>query len=525
MSGRSPPIRQTPRCGGFLALAVASLGEEGRLHFERAKRIVEATFPEGDAVATEQYALGMARAAALYAEQAARGSAGAIQSLRIVANHLTDDAARVKATVGDPLIQRLLAVYVLARVSQEHQQAASSGSDEPSIAIVLARAIKERKLQSPYGGDRLAALAYKTGHYELAQQLADTASGPLAAWVKAKIAVQKNELVSAAAHYSEAARSFPGYDHIIDSERARLVFGETAVLSLARGQYVEALDLLLPHADTYWGDIVHIAERVLTTNELKAFADRKIGRASYAGIEHDDGLSRKAALLNLLARRLVREGRFEEAAAYFQGEEIKATASQYGQLLARTDDKRSDLAKARLLYMAAIIARRAGMQIMGYEGSPDYAVEEGNYNAGAGQVELGAAFVTTEERSRFEGSKATPNLRFHYRYLAIGHAEKAAGMLPPRSQAFAAILCQAASWVIDRPDGLEKAQELYRRYIREGAYVGFGATFGRQCPNPNFKSATDLAHSQWYKRYVPFSTTFERVASYLRRMRLGGPRA
>src|SRR5215207_5923619 len=104
--------------------------------------------------------------------------------------------------------------------------------------------------------------------------------GPLAAWVKAKIAVQKNDLVSAAAHYSEAARSFPGDDHIIDSERARLVFGETAVLSLARGQYVEALDLLLPHAETYWGDIVHIAERVLTTNELKTFADRKIGRAS-----------------------------------------------------------------------------------------------------------------------------------------------------------------------------------------------------------------------------------------------------
>jgi hypothetical protein len=297
------------------------------------------------------------------------------------------------------------------------------------------------------------------------------------------------------------------------------VFGETAVLSLARGQYVEALDLLLPHAETYWGDIVHIAERVLTTNELKTFADRKIARASYAGTEHDDGPSRQAALLDLLARRLVRERRFGEAAAYFQAEETKATASQYGQLLARTEDKRSDLAKARLLYMAAIIARSSGMQIMGYEGSPDYVVEKGNYDAGAGQSELAAAFVTTEERSRFEGSKATPNLRFHYRYVAIGHAEKAAGMLPPRSQAFAAVLCQAASCVIDRPDGLEKAQELYRRYIREGAYVAFGATFGRKCPDPNFEAAADLARSQWYERYVPFWTKFERVPAYLRRVK------
>src|SRR5215207_9260568 len=86
-------------------------------------------------------------------------------------------------------------------------------------------------------------------------------------------------------------------------------------------------------------------------------------RGRNRGTEHDGRPSRPAALRDLLARRLVRERKFQEAAPYFQAEETKAAASEYAQLLARAEDKRSDLAKARLFYMAAIIARRSGMQI------------------------------------------------------------------------------------------------------------------------------------------------------------------
>lgn len=62
--------------------------------------------------------------------------------------------------------------------------------------------------------------------------------------------------------------------------------------------------------------------------------------------------------------------------------------------------------------------------------------------------------------------------------LSRSTAVQAADLLPPRSQAFAAVLCQATGWMMStaKTDGDEKAAQervhrLYRRYVEEGAYV------------------------------------------------------
>ena len=49
--------------------------------------------------------------------------------------------------------------------------------------------------------------------------------------------------------------------------------GEVAVLRLSQGEYSDSLRLLFPVASIYWGDVIYIAERVLTVDELKAFVD------------------------------------------------------------------------------------------------------------------------------------------------------------------------------------------------------------------------------------------------------------
>ena len=49
--------------------------------------------------------------------------------------------------------------------------------------------------------------------------------------------------------------------------------GELAVMRLSQGEYRNSLQLLFPVAGTYWGDIIYIAERVLTVDELKTFVD------------------------------------------------------------------------------------------------------------------------------------------------------------------------------------------------------------------------------------------------------------
>ena len=44
-------------------------------------------------------------------------------------------------------------------------------------------------------------------------------------------------------------------------------------MRLSQGEYRDSLQLLFPVAETYWGDVIYIAERVLTVDELKAFVD------------------------------------------------------------------------------------------------------------------------------------------------------------------------------------------------------------------------------------------------------------
>jgi hypothetical protein len=100
---------------------------------------------------------------------------------------------------------------------------------------------------------------------------------------------------------------------------------------------------------------------------------------------------------------------------------------------------------------------------------------------------LGAKFVTAGERERFNSSIALPNLRFHYRYVVVDKAEHAADLVPPRSQAFSAILCNGTNWMTYTsrdsdvtPAGV-RARQLYRRYAKEGPLVPWARDFG-VCP-------------------------------------------
>ena len=81
--------------------------------------------------------------------------------------------------------------------------------------------------------------------------------------------------------------AFPRGDGSVEAQAGALLKGEQGVLSLSRGQYVEALDQLYRAAvaddgapppeegwplSPYWNDAAYVAERVLTTEELKALS-------------------------------------------------------------------------------------------------------------------------------------------------------------------------------------------------------------------------------------------------------------
>jgi hypothetical protein len=511
-----------------LGLAVASYGEEAKLHLDQANGYL--TGDELPETETAGYTIEIATAVALYAEQAARGSRSGIDSLRIVAEQLLSTPTRVAAAAADPIVQRLLVTYVLARLDDRPLQSYASDpaedkpGEKPNLLLTLVEAIEQRGLDHLTGADRLAALAYGIGRYDLAARLAAQVPGPLASWVKAKLAFQRGELAAAAAFYAEASQAFPSSDEVnpLDEGNVRLLAGEGGVLALARDEYVDALAQLYPVASTYWGDVAHLAERVLTVDELKRFVDAKVPALSVtnpqqsraeggmpSGYTYWLATDPAAQLRDLLARRLVREGRYEEALRYFHAPDdsrfsppdAKKHVADYAQALHAAKTSWWAIDRARAWYQAAVLARKSGMKMMGYEAAPDFFAVAGNYSFGIGQnaLAVGDEWVTDGERQRFSASTAKPDERYHYRYIAVDHVTHAADLLPPRSQAFAAVLCQATGWMMSTAGAQERVRDLYRRYVKQGPYMARAAHFGRNCPEPDFAAAVHLARIQPFR--------------------------
>jgi len=99
---------------------------------------------------------------------------------------------------------------------------------------------------------------------------------------------------------------------------------------------------------------------------------------------------------------------------------------------------------------------------------------------------------------------AKPDRRYHYRWVAADLASQAADQLPHSSQAFAAVLCKAASWVA----GSDEEIQFYQRYVEQGPYVSWATNFGQQCQEPNFDQAN--------KRYLtqPLNTLRSALRPY-----------
>lgn len=514
-----------------LGLAIESLGEEASIAWRQVRSDSSLTAPEQRALITE--------AIALYAEQAAQGPNGAgAKSLRVVGRSLSQNDALLQASIAEPSVQRLINAYAYARgddafYSEEYDDNGNlvePPAQVPLVERILAAADAAQVTQLA-GADYLAAALYSDGRFELAQRFIGAIELPLANWVRAKLALRAGDQDGAAAAYAKAAKSFPTledwdkatgseYSNASNSPRCR-VQGEAGTLALSRGDFSEAMQQFFLAAGSYSEDLAYVAERVLSLDELSSFVDKNTkANPAKAGSEPDyyfdvgnDHAAVSRRLRAILARRLVRNGELGKAANYFDYPEQTQALSEY---TAATNAAKSasGVAKAEQLFNASKVARIRGMDIMGFELDPDFSAYNGAYSLHERDGEdraLPKDLIVPNERERFASSVAQPNKRFHYRYLAAQLAEQSADALPPRSQAFAAVLCKATHWTINREP--EMGVKIYKRYLNQGAYVPWGGVFGtsRTCPAPDFAgaqamldSAKRAAQKRMLKRYAPW---------------------
>lgn len=459
-----------------LELGVASLGEEARV-----------ARTAGD----------WNRAIELYATQNLHGSAVGYTSLKLLVADLAamPDEQLAALLEGKP-VQQLITASLISRLGW-------SFGDQPPNEQKLIKLLQASTRGSLDNADRLAAVNYQQGDYASAKAFLEHAGdGGLAWWLRAKLAMREGDKTAAAAAYAKAAQAFaqneswgerrtPDWDFETLQPKCR-VEGESAILALQRGDYLQAFDQLYRSNDIYWFDAATVAERVLTVDELKHYVDSQVPAPPALTQQDRDNyvpVPVAAKLRNLLGRRLLREERYDEAPAYFGDAELQNKAKAYGQLRQEAESAWWPTRRAEALFNAAKIAREWGMDILGYEMAPDYATFGGNYSLESTELKVGP-LVAEEEVKRQHASAAQPDQRYHYRYVANALASRAADHLPHTSQAFAAVLCAATGWNTDQ----EQKSAFYQRYVKEGPYVDWALFFGERCPYPDFQNAD--------KRYV-----------------------
>jgi hypothetical protein len=445
-----------------LGLANAALGELGWIEIERDR---------------------IADAVDLYVEQRNESS------LLRVGDMMYFAPERIDEWLGDRRTQSLLVAYLgrladtTCLICYRTDVITQTTSSVIADAVPRVAALPRDKIELP---DQWGGLAYAIGDYDAAETLLAESRTGYGYWIKAKVALHRGDIVAAESAFALASRSFPTEGRAVrEAPRYRQpaplhqrLAGEYALVNLARSEYVEALNQLVA-ASSYWRDTDYVAEKVLTVDELKQFIDR-VGPS-----QRDLPRQSLDRVRDELARRLAREGRFADAVDYYTGPKTRALATRYVDARAVAERGATDAARARGWYEVAELEVRSGMLLRGASTYPDWF--PGNYYSAPDDSD--SPTVTADESPRVEASAVLPARRFHYRQVGVEHLMKSADLLPPKSQAFSAVLCQGVSWLLHARAGKDRdlIDKVYLRYVREGRAERWAADFGRDCPEPQFE--------------------------------------
>ncbi|NSM23471.1 hypothetical protein HT094_03340 [Shewanella sp. ZOR0012] len=523
-----------------LRLSLAGLGEQAYILLHQGQAQIEVTRGEYEPPKID-VALNPAtldKIIELYATQSAEGDSSGYDSLLMLSRTLmAKDITEIKPLLQQPSVQQLLIAYWQSsandfafdgQLTEMGQQVAKTLTVFPTDGLMLSQ------------GDKLAAIYYQLGDYASAERLIALAKpSGLTWWLTAKLMMQKGDQAQAAKAYAEAVRHFPtdmnatavttsqqdAQQQAIEADAEQATYcrirAEQGVLSLERGEYVDALNQLFASGDEYWQDIAYVAERVLTTAELKLFIDEHVPVMNFEYPKDSDWYDSVEPLNNrlryLLGRRLLRESAIAEAPAYFSNPTLNANVQEYGEALTTAKSSKG-IESARAYWTAAELARHQGMEILGFELAPDYSIYAGMFDL---RDWYAADKLSDKELQRVSASQAIPDKRFHYRYQAAELASKAADLVPHNSQAYAALLCQATGWVLYRDD--ELAQRYYKKYVANGPFVPWAENFGTQCETPDFDRAVEREKAnqiaEWnaiyHKLKKPVAVSFAIIAALL----------
>ncbi|WP_372847134.1 hypothetical protein [Pontiella sp.] len=363
--------------------------------------------------------------------------------------------------------------FCMEHLQLDFRQAAKDGLENPGMAVLEAMALFNVGKQSFIRElaaipelkitPRLAWFMYKNGETEKAEAYLEhcAADDILANWLRYRIAQRAGRTDAAIAHLRKWLHRLTQSDRLVyqlgyraEVSPKSAVHGSMGTLLASQGQMMDALDSFV-RAGAYL-DAALIAERYVETDELKRYVDALECRVPYHRLaEFDEERVRtetwtgvvELRLSWLLARRLFREGRAEDARPYYPPE----IADLLNHFLAAKKTAANIWAnretRAANLYHAARIMRWKGMELCGTELYPDQTVVSGNFPWSG--VSNESAIGPTENPPIYAATAPIPNVRFHYRNIAAELAGEAARLSwnPHRK---AMMRWSAGMWIMNR---------------------------------------------------------------------------
>lgn len=491
-----------------LGLAAASLGWEAQLRF-RAREFVPAIdlyleqFASGDPSAL--VSLRWAAAAALRApDKVLRQLAAHPRAQRVITAFVLSGGWREEPFDRDgPFKEAMLGAWTAA--STRFSFLPAPADDWHRVEAPAARwleAVGEAGVTDVLAAEQLAMAAYQGGDWERAARWLEHApSTPVGQWLRAKLLLRDGRTREASALLSLLVRRYPGgvdggseavppglagslylpnSEYLPPLTLAQQWNAELGVFRLSRRQYLEALDAFMHSA--HWNDAAYVADQVLTVDELKGVVDRRWPEPApppgpgnrtpeQAGDDaRAETLCMVRSLRHLLARRLSRAGRAEEARAYYPAE-LRAGHDRLQAALRRGRETQAPaLERGRALFEAARLTRHQGLQLIGTELDPDWRVHDGQFANGVmarmrAELQSSNLLVATgEELERAARHGVEPDLRWHYRYQAAELAWEAARLLPDNHDLTARVLCVGGTWLKNvAPD---EADRFYKALVR-----------------------------------------------------------
>ncbi len=425
------------------------------------------------------------QAMALYMEHFVAGAPSALPSLSMCCEALLSaNDAELAAVAADANARAVMTAWMAS--SGFARSLASGPIDRRRVTwsrwtAALTRAGARDVKGAPY----LAWGAYQYGRFDEAAQWSEIAGdrSPIGHWIAAKLLAREGRMDESIARLSAAIRLLPPREREVyslkmpDSDAltpnesdGSYMRGELGVLLAGSQRYTEALETML--AGGHWADAAHLAERVLTIDELRGFADAaEQGRPALDAEALSD-------LRWLLARRLARAGRFEEARPCFPVAQLAAFDGYVAGIAALRDGAMARDQRVRAMVLGARAARHAGMEILGTELDPDFHIYGGSFQTrplaeARARVGDGAlAKPTADELARIESSRVPDATRFHYRRIAADLAWEAASIMPDGSADTAAVLCEAGSWL--KTAQPEVADRFYKALVRRCGQTPLG---------------------------------------------------